>query len=192
MSSKKTLKENSNLLSTKKLLIILASAAIGIFLFIFSFLNSIQDSQILVSPNNSLNQEQIEEFSLPEDHHTVTISNTSGQHKFKVALATDEKTRQKGLMGVRSMQENEGMLFVFPEETQLSFWMKNTYIPLDLIFIDNNNIIVTIHENAKPLDITKRYESATLAKYVLEVNGGTSGEKGIKVGDRIEISPELE
>lgn len=192
MNSKKTSNENFSSFDVKKILLILGSIAIGIFLFVFSILASIQNSQIYSSPQNTSQSYPEEVLQLSEQPQRVLISNSNGEHSFEVAVATTEETRQKGLMGVRSMDQDQGMLFVFPSNRSLSFWMKNTFIPLDMIFIDEDYTIINIHENAKPLDTTPRYSSESPAKYVLELNAGVSSSKNIKAGDRVELIPTVE
>lgn len=85
-----------------------------------------------------------------------------------------------------SMSENEGMLFVFDTERVLSFWMKNTYIPLDMIFIDAENKIIDINHNAQPEDIVP-FSSSAAALYVLEVNGGFCAARNINIGGSVEF-----
>lgn len=191
MSSKKTLNENFDSLGIKKLLLIAAAAAIGLFLLIFSILNSIQNTQILVDPSSSSSpssaSSSLRVLNLSSDPDKVDIVTQSGKHTFKVALATTPESRSRGLMDITSMESDQGMLFIFPESLMLSFWMKNTYIPLDIIFIDENFEIIKIHENTLPLNEIIQYPSEQPAKYVLEINAKISKEKGIRPGDKVEL-----
>jgi uncharacterized protein len=99
-------------------------------------------------------------------------------------LAQDESQRQLGLMYRDTLAENQGMLFLFDNEETRVFWMKNTVLSLDMIFINARNEIVTIHKYTTPYsEVT--YESTKPAKYVLEVNAGYTDRKKISVGDRI-------
>jgi uncharacterized membrane protein (UPF0127 family) len=82
------------------------------------------------------------------------------------------------------MNEDEGMLFIFDAEERQSFWMKNTHIPLDIIFVNNEKTIVHIAENCEPYSL-KPIPSFEYAKYVVEVNGGYARKHGIKVGSEI-------
>jgi uncharacterized protein len=107
--------------------------------------------------------------------------------KISVGIADNEDKRAKGLMGRRSMPENAGMLFVFDKETVLSFWMKDTYLPLDMIFVDDAFEIVNIVKNTKPLD-KDIIPSVYPGRYVVETNAGFSDRNGIKIGDKISIS----
>lgn len=107
--------------------------------------------------------------------------------EFETRLAITEQERANGLMNVEDLPEDEGMLFVYNEPGYKSFWMKNTLIPLDMIFIDENNRIVDIFCNAEPCttEVCKKYHSVKLTKYVLEINGGLSENYGFRMGDLV-------
>jgi YVTN family beta-propeller protein len=104
-----------------------------------------------------------------------------------VDVANDPEEQSRGLMFRKSMEWNNGMLFVYEDVKYLSFWMKNTYIPLDMIFVDKDLRIVDIKEDVQPCplqeDICPSYPSKQPAKYVLEVNAGFVQQNGITVGD---------
>ncbi len=118
---------------------------------------------------------------------TVDIVNNNGQRLQIIAeIASTPEQHSQGLMYRTSMAENEGMLFVFDTERVLSFWMKNTYIPLDMIFIDSEHVIIEINHNAQP-ENTVPFTSSAAALYVLEVNGGVCATKNINVGDSVEF-----
>ncbi len=102
-----------------------------------------------------------------------------------IEIADNDYETQTGLMYRTKLGTNHGMLFIFPDEDFRSFYMKNTKIPLDIIYIDEAKIIVSIQKNAKPFDETSLPSDAP-AKYVLEVNGGLSDEWQLEVGDRID------
>lgn len=104
-----------------------------------------------------------------------------------IEVADDEYERQTGLMHRASLEENQGMLFIFEEELPRSFYMKNTYIPLDILFINAENKIVSFKENAEPIDETSLPSNAP-AKYVLEINGGLIERWGLEVGDKISFT----
>ena len=104
--------------------------------------------------------------------------------KYDIEIADNDYETQTGLMNRKSMKDNNAMLFVFPNMQTRSFYMKNTLIPLDIIYLDNNNTIVSIQENAKPLDETS-LPSGSPAQYVLEINGGLSQQLNIEVGDKM-------
>jgi len=104
-----------------------------------------------------------------------------------IEIADTDYKREFGLMHRDSMEEHQGMLFIFPHNFPRSFYMKNTYIPLDLIFIDSDNKIVSFRENAIPLDESS-LTSEVPAKYVLEVNAGLAEKWLLEVGDHISFS----
>ena len=101
-----------------------------------------------------------------------------------IEIADNEYETQTGLMYRTSLGTNQGMLFIFPDVSFRSFYMKNTKIPLDIIYIDESRTIVSFQKNAKPLDETSLPSEAP-AKYVLEINGGLSDEWQLEVGDLI-------
>jgi uncharacterized protein len=105
-----------------------------------------------------------------------------------IEIANTLKDRARGLMYREALNRDSGMLFIFDDEKERSFWMKNTLIPLDIIFIDKDKIIVNII-SAYPCEEEpcETYDSIYPVKYVLEVNLGYSEDKEIKIGDRVEI-----
>lgn len=109
--------------------------------------------------------------SAPAVATTITLHTVTGVVTVQVDVANDEASRERGLMYKRSMPPDQGMLFLFADEAPRSFWMKNTYIPLDLIFIDARHQVVGVVQHAEPLTTTPRF-IATPAQYVLEVNAG--------------------
>ena len=119
---------------------------------------------------------------------TVTIDASGGEEvEVRVEIADDASERARGLMHRTALAENRGMLFVFPDEEELSFWMKNTLIPLSVAFMDSEGRIVDI-QDMKPLDDEPpSYVSAEPARYALEVNRGFFEERGVEVGDRAEL-----
>jgi uncharacterized protein len=114
----------------------------------------------------------------------LEIATRSGVHVFSVEMATTEEEKQTGLMWRKELPDGKGMLFDFSPEQQISMWMKNTYIPLDMIFIRADGRILRIAENTEPLS-TKIISSGGLAKGVLEVIAGTAQKYGIQPGDRV-------
>lgn len=114
----------------------------------------------------------------------VVIHNSSGEHRFRVELATSPQERARGLMFREHMDEDAGMLFLFDGMQVQSFWMKNTKLPLDMLFLDEEGAIVGIVENAEPLTLTARSVGLP-SRYVLELNGGTSRRLGIAAGQRV-------
>ncbi|MEZ4809367.1 MAG: DUF192 domain-containing protein [Allomuricauda sp.] len=108
---------------------------------------------------------------------------------FDIEIAESDYETQTGLMYRGSMEENQGMLFIFPEVAMHSFYMKNTEIPLDIVYIDENQKIASFQKNAKPFDETG-LPSQVPVKYVLEINAGISNRMGLQVGDSIAFSRE--
>jgi uncharacterized membrane protein (UPF0127 family) len=105
---------------------------------------------------------------------------------FTVELALTPKDQERGLMNRTELADDAGMLFVFPgPEAEHPFWMKNTLIPLDMIFIRKDGTIHHIHENAVPNDLTSISSNGPVGA-VLEVKGGTAKRLGIKAGDKVE------
>ncbi len=103
-----------------------------------------------------------------------------------IQIADNDQERAQGLMWRYSMPEDEGMLFIFDKQQVLDFWMKNTYIPLDMVFADESGRIVDIFRNAAPLN-ESNISSNKPALYCVEVNGGFCTRYGIKTGDTIEF-----
>ena len=116
----------------------------------------------------------------------LTFQKLNGEYisKIDIEIADTDNKRTLGLMDRISMKENRGMLFLFPYNRIQSFWMKNTVIPLDMIFVNSDNKIVTIKKNAIPFD-TGSYASTKPASIVIEVNAGYTDRYGINEGDKI-------
>ncbi len=104
-----------------------------------------------------------------------------------IEIADNEQKTAKGLMYRSSMPQNAGMLFLMPNEEIQGFWMRNTYIPLDMIFVNGNMEIVTIHRNTTPM-LESSYISTAPALYVVEVNAGFCSKNNINEGDIIDYS----
>jgi uncharacterized membrane protein (UPF0127 family) len=117
------------------------------------------------------------------DAQVLQIESKSGVHSFKVELAVTPEQTARGLMYRQSLPEGTGMLFDFQREQELSFWMKNTYIPLDMIFIRGDGRILSIAENTVPHS-EAMVPSRGPARAVLEVIAGTSKKLGLAPGDR--------
>jgi uncharacterized membrane protein (UPF0127 family) len=114
----------------------------------------------------------------------LEIVTKSGVQVFSVEMATTEQEKETGLMYRKELPDGKGMLFDFSPEQQVSMWMKNTYISLDMIFIRADGRILRIAENTEP-ESTKIISSGGLAKGVLEVIAGTAKKYGIQPGDRV-------
>jgi uncharacterized membrane protein (UPF0127 family) len=107
-----------------------------------------------------------------------------GKTPLRVEVVETLEKQERGLMFRQSLLENEGMLFVYREPQELAFWMRNTFIPLDIAFVGADGIILNIHQ-ARPLDESILYRSAGAAKYVIETNRGWFSQHGIRPGDRV-------
>lgn len=118
----------------------------------------------------------------------ATTAMTIGSREFTLEIANTESSRRTGLMKRDSMEDDHGMIFVFGEEDNLSFWMSNTRIPLDILYIDSAGKIVSIHA-MKPYDLSST-PSKGPAKYAIELNQGAAAASGVKAGDVLSIPPE--
>lgn len=107
----------------------------------------------------------------------------------KIEIAQTEEERTQGLMYREILDNNSGMLFIFTQENIYPFWMKDTLIPLDIIWINNADTIVFIQKNALPCktEICESYYPNISASYVFEINSGKADELGLKVGDKFDI-----
>lgn len=116
----------------------------------------------------------------------LTFQSSEGEYisQINIEIADDMVERAVGLMYRDEMKENQGMFFIFPREEYQSFWMKNTVLILDILFVNKKNEIVTIHKNTTPF-AEESYPSTQPAIYVIEVNGGYTEKHGIEEGDKI-------
>lgn len=115
---------------------------------------------------------------------SLTIETASGAHlRFQIELALTPAQQAQGLMFRQKMAADAGMLFVYPTPQPAAYWMQNTYIPLDMLFITPDGRIERIRENAEPLS-TAPIEGPSKTKAVLEINGGLAARLGIRPGDR--------
>ncbi|WP_419214044.1 DUF192 domain-containing protein [Maribacter sp. X9] len=123
-------------------------------------------------------------FTKEGDLSIFRKSTDSLRTTFNIEFAETDYETQTGLMYRKSMEENQGMLFIFPFESMHSFYMKNTEFPLDILYIDEYLKIASMQENAEPLN-EAGLSSKVPVKYVLEINGGLAQSLGIAVGDSI-------
>ena len=115
---------------------------------------------------------------------SVWIKGDFGEARFSVEIADDPAEREIGLMNRPSMPISAGMLFVYDKPSTLAFWMRNTLIELDMLFVDETGVIRNIHARAIPLDETTIFGGEDLT-HVLEINGGLAERMGIEVGDEL-------
>jgi uncharacterized protein len=122
----------------------------------------------------------------PQDNAAamLTIVSASGPHRFTVELAETPAQMKRGLMFRQSLAPDAGMLFDFKQPTMATMWMRNTLIPLDMLFVDAQGRIVNIHERAVPQS-DAIIAAAAPVRAVIELNGGTAARLGIKPGDRV-------
>jgi uncharacterized membrane protein (UPF0127 family) len=118
------------------------------------------------------------------DLQTLEIATKSGVRVFSVEMAVTDEERARGLMYRKELPEGRGMLFDFKRDQEISMWMQNTYIPLDMIFIRADGRIHRIAQNTEPLS-TRIVSSGGAVRAVLEVIGGTAKRLGIAPGDRV-------
>lgn len=119
------------------------------------------------------------------DHGELTIETAAGErHSFTIEIARTVAQRARGLMFRESMPPDAGMLFLYPAEQQIRMWMKNTLIPLDMLFVASDGRILEIAERTEPLS-EEIIASSGAARAVIELNGGTAERLGIRPGDRV-------
>ena len=123
--------------------------------------------------------------SLAAEPVPVLIHAGGSTYRFSAEIADTAEERSQGLMFRQDLAANEGMLFLYPAEKPVTFWMKDTPVPLDMIFIDGTGHIVHVAAMAKPFDTTP-ISSERPAKAVLEILGGSAAQLGIKPGDVVE------
>jgi uncharacterized membrane protein (UPF0127 family) len=116
----------------------------------------------------------------------VTITTEAGDVTFQAEIADTPEERQLGLMHRTVMREKDGMIFLFAHEQQLAFWMRNTLIPLDMLFIKADHTVLGIVENATPKTDTQRKVSGD-SQFVLELNGGAAKKFGLKAGQPVKF-----
>ena len=167
----KSAKTKSKITTQKIVIAVLAIAVIGFFIF-----------------NNFIknNEPELEYYTFTKEGE-LTFTDSLGTLKAKIDLeiADNDYERQLGLMNRKEMKENEGMLFIFPRQGAQSFWMRNTLISLDIMFVNDQKEIVTIHKNTKILSDTS-YPATQPSIYVVEVLAGFTDRHNIQVGDRID------
>lgn len=120
----------------------------------------------------------------------LTVETDAGEYAFNVEIADDPIERARGLMFREEMPADHGMLFEYTDEAPRSFWMKNTVLPLDIIFIGADGKVVSIAQNTTPFS-TEPIPSEGPARFVLEVNAGVAERIGLEPGDRI-VHPRIE
>ena len=128
-------------------------------------------------------------FQTPSYSLSLTKIATLNNQEFILEIAQTPQEKQQGLMYRSSLPKNQGMIFVYDIESPRTFWMKNTLIPLDLIFLDSDNIIIDIKHNFQPCisDPCESYTSKQPAKDIIEINAGLAEELGLEVGEIVYV-----
>mgnify|MGYP003642797597 CR=1 FL=1 len=124
-------------------------------------------------------------LSACSDEGTLVLHSATGDHRFSVEVVDTPESRAEGLMFRQELADDAGMLFDFKQEREVAFWMRNTFIPLDMIFVGADGVVKTIHPNARPHDPTS-IPSEVPVQFVLEIPGGQSEKLGLKPGDTME------
>ena len=119
------------------------------------------------------------------DFDQITVRDGDAAARFRIEVADDPAERGQGLMFRESLPSSAGMLFIFEDPQPVGFWMENTLIPLDMLFISANGTVTRLHENAIPGDRTTIF-GGNEVKYVLEINGGLSALLGIGEGAEVQ------
>lgn len=175
MSSKNNSKEkNKEQLINRILLIAAAVVAVPFLTLVLLILNQLANDQITSENQRS----KLQNITLTTGNRTTAIS---------VEVADTPEEWSSGLMNRTWLDPQSGMLFVFPDEQQRSFWMKNTYIPLDIVFFDREGRVVNIHQNTTPLDTSITYDSLYPARFALELNAGSIEGLGINRQTKLDI-----
>lgn len=115
---------------------------------------------------------------------SLVIESSGRTHRFTVEVADNDQRRALGLMHRDSMPADHGMVFDFKQDQPVAMWMRNTRIPLDMLFIDRDGRVVNIHARAVPFDETSIHSDGPV-RGVLELNGGTASRLGLKAGDTV-------
>ena len=118
----------------------------------------------------------------------LNFTTGSGNHTIYLEVVSDDYTTQRGMMMRRAFHSDWGMLFIFPDEARHAFWMHNTYIPLDMVFIRADGTVSNTHENAEALNDIPRYPSKDKIKYVIELPAGSVAKYQINESSKFDIS----
>ncbi len=136
------------------------------------------------SLTSNLARERGKEAAMQSRLERLEISGPSSKHAFQVEVMRTAEEKARGLMFRQYLPEDRGMLFDFEREEPVSMWMRNTYIPLDMLFIKADGVVHHIHARAQPLDETPISSNGNV-RFVLEINGGIAAKLGLKPGDRV-------
>lgn len=155
-------------------LFVISSAIVISIVSFFIFLIALAWGQVFITDSEDITNQ----------NETIAIVNNQ---TFFLEVADSEEERRRGLMFRTDLGENEGMLFIFDNEEPRTFWMKDTPLSLDIIYLNSNKEVVSLHERALPNQTETVYPSEFPAEYVVELRGGTVQKYGIEVGDKFNI-----
>ena len=185
MPSKKNVNPTRSKKSNLNLkLITVVIALIVIVVFASNIISTCGSAKMQNEESIKTNENTEKDYFTKEGELTFNSKDSKYISMIDIEIAEDERERTQGLMFRRGMQENQGMLFIFAREEFQSFWMRNTEISLDIIFVNSNEEIVTIHKNTETFS-DNSYPSTRPAIYVVEVVAGYTSKYGIEVGDKI-------
>jgi len=183
--NKNNQKANKSSDFTKYILLAVILIIAGYFVYTNFFVkDEIVNHNVVVDPRERIKNIPEPQFKKEGELEFVGKSNKEHMRKIDIELAENDDERSQGLMYRRSMDDTKGMLFIFQREEPQSFWMKNTVIPLDIIYVNSKMEIVKIFKNTVPFS-EKSLPSEKPATYVVEVIGGYTDKYGIKEGDLI-------
>lgn len=170
------MKKNNNFY---KLLILIILIPVFIIAAISCFIQFLASNEKYINVSSNSTENKSKAFGAKLEKNGETLLN--------MEIARTDQEQMTGLMNRKDLDQNEGMLFIFSNEQNRTFWMKNTYISLDIAFIDENYQIINIEKNATPLDTNRRYSSKKPAKFVIEANAGWFEKNNISDGEILSI-----
>lgn len=184
--SSKTAQKNTDV--TKYILLAVVILIAGYFAYTLLFQKEDVRNPVFVDPKERI--KNIKEPAFKKEGELEFMKDEKDPlKKIEIEIAENDDERSQGLMYRKSMDDTKGMLFIFQREEPQSFWMKNTIIPLDIIYVNSKREIVKIYKNTTPFSETS-LPSGKPATYVVEVAGGYTDRYGIKEGDLIRYSRE--
>lgn len=171
--------------TAKYILITVIVIVAGYFIYTSLFKKEeITNNNVVVDPKERIKNIKEPVFKKEGNLEFLRKNKKDTIRKIEIEVADNDDERMQGMMYRRSMDDTKGMLFIFPNEEPQSFWMKNTVIPLDIMFVNSKKEIIKIHKNTIPFS-EKSLPSEKPATYVVEVRGGFTDEYGIKESDVI-------
>jgi uncharacterized protein len=179
-------KPHQKKIGLSRIIIIVSALILALAFLIFSTYKPIR-KKTATNQNSSISRSTSSSSFRMDGSLSIYLSQGSSPLKLEIEISDDEPERMRGLMDRFSLPENAGMLFIFQDEEPRSFWMKNTYISLDIIYINSNKEIVSIQKYTQ-VQTTTSIPSEKPAMYVLEVNAGLSDRLGINPGDKIDFT----